>query len=87
MKDNKWSQKLLVMSLLAVPLIGVFSGGHVRIFSLPLYAQEILTVSALATLIPIRKSFLKGISPRHDILFFALLLIAMGVLLSAMTQT
>jgi O-antigen ligase len=74
------------MSLLAVPLIGVFSGGHVRIFSLPLYAQEILTVSALATLIPIRKSFLKGISPRHDILFFALLLIAMGVLLSAMTH-
>ncbi len=71
-----------MISLLAVPLAGVFSGWHVGIFSLPLYVPEILTLFAGAFLLS-QKDFLRTISLRYDVFFFAFLLIALGLILSA----
>lgn len=78
-------EKIFTGALLAVPLLIVFAPEKVVLFGIPLYVPEAFIVFALGSLLMRERSF-RFIHPRVGILSLALLLIAVGLSVSTLSN-
>ena len=81
--ESRFSRTLLVISLLAIPLLAVFSQERVVVFSMPFYVPEVLTGIAFMAFLFSRRSGGEVSPPRWDAFFLSLFLIALGLVLSS----